>query len=659
MTTSAAQAPGEPRPTLSIGVTGHRANHPSWPSDTSALKAVTEEIFGIIEAAGAESEAEIGSRVGHRQVGLLADGADQLMAEAATARGWSLMAPLPFGRRLTTALACQPMPAEDYDAILSGKPPASAEVAARTDSLAGWLDRAHLFELADADRMLIDLFALARNQPRESDAAQAFAERASQRYALAGAVMIDHSDFLIAVWDGHHLARIGGTGHTIARALEHGGAVVRIDPTKPGDWHVLQVPEDLVATPRCEGREDVLFGLVKQAICRAGGEDWRQGNDSLAAEAWPERSSRLTSSYRRIETLFGNEGRQRFGSLVQVYEKPDAIAEGSGKPLVRAIAALPGMPADFVSRIDRFVLRRFAWADGISANLSDSYRGGMVLSFLLSAFAIIAGIAYQPIASDGQKWIFALAEFVMLIAILAITAIGVNRRWHSRWFETRRLAEYLRQAPILLAMGVARPPGRWPKGINTSWPEAYALASLREAGVPDLVVAGPYLRAALATIIDPHVRAQRDYHRAKAARLGRVHHVLDSISERLFIAAVFSVALYLALKGLSLTGTVPASWPASTSKIFTFLGVSLPTLGAALAGLRYFGDFERFAAISQVTAEKLDNLHDRLRILLGIDDDRLGFAEVAEVVREMDEIVVSEIENWQAVFGGKQITVPA
>ena len=30
----------------------------------------------------------------------------------------------------------------------------------------------------------------------------------------------------------------------------------------------------------------------------------------------------------------------------------------------------------------------------------------------------------------------------------------------------------------------------------------------------------------------------------------------------------------------------------------------------------------------------------------------------ANIARAMDEVVVSEIENWQAVFGGKHITVP-
>ena len=88
------------------------------------------------------------------------------------------------------------------------------------------------------------------------------------------------------------------------------------------------------------------------------------------------------------------------------------------------------------------------------------------------------------------------------------------------------------------------------------------------------------------------------------------------------------------------------------------LGVIFPTIGAALAGIRYFGDFERFSAISDVTAAKLDAVHQRLTLLLSAPDHALSYAQVSELAHAADEIVVSEIENWQAVFGGKHITVP-
>jgi hypothetical protein len=92
--------------------------------------------------------------------------------------------------------------------------------------------------------------------------------------------------------------------------------------------------------------------------------------------------------------------------------------------------------------------------------------------------------------------------------------------------------------------------------------------------------------------------------------------------------------------------------------MFTFFGVILPALGGAFAGIRYFGDFERFAAISEVTAEKLEAVEGRIALLLGIGEGQLRYAQIADLAHAIDDIVVSEIENWQSVFGSKQIAVP-
>jgi ABC-type dipeptide/oligopeptide/nickel transport system permease component len=162
----------------------------------------------------------------------------------------------------------------------------------------------------------------------------------------------------------------------------------------------------------------------------------------------------------------------------------------------------------------------------------------------------------------------------------------------------------------------------------------------------------------LETLLDTHVREQRDYHHAKARRLTRVHHNLDQVSEWMFRLAVVSVALFLGLQVGAWMHWVSKGFLKEASYIFTFLGVLLPTFGGAIAGVRYFGDFERFAAISEVTAQKLDSIHARIALLMKAPDSAMDYGPVAELAHAADDVVVSEIENWQAVFGGKHITVP-
>ncbi|MDZ4776814.1 MAG: hypothetical protein SGJ23_08520 [Alphaproteobacteria bacterium] len=672
-------APPPPRVRLSLGVTGHRAGHTAFVANAARIEAVLAQIFDAIDAAVAAAPAPFGegSIAPTRLHSMLADGADQIAARSALARGWELVAPLPFGRALNAAINALPANADDARALLDGGDAEDGAVQARADNVRALYASARLFELADHDDAVTRHFLATQSAPEDLAKAQGFAALSSKRVALAARVMIEQSDLIVAVWDGVSHFFVGGTGHTVAAALELGAPVLWVDADTPEAWRILRTPESLTSLAGTPPSVDERVAALKAIICAVlapeagsdahrkshgkarGGQPASQGVATIAQERWHARSNGLWHAYRRIEALFGGDKkRSPLRSLTARYETPDAIAAGSGAVVLAAAGALPGADPTFAERIEQNVLRRYAWADGVSSHLSDVYRGGMVANFVLSALAIVIGIAYLPFATADEKGYFAAIEFLMLAAIITITTLGQRRRWHGRWFETRRVAEYFRHAPLLLTLGVARAPGRWPRGTETSWPEWYARQGLREVGLPAIVVTRPYLRAALQTLLDDHVVRQRDYHHAKAQRLTTVHHNLDRLSEALFILAVISVALFLGLTAFALLADDVHELVYPTTKMFTFLGVLLPTFGASIAGIRYFGDFERFAAISEVTAEKLNAVHARITLLLAAGDDGADYSLVADLAHAADDIVVSEIENWQAVFGGKHVTVP-
>jgi hypothetical protein len=650
----AISASAPPSLRFSLGVVGHRAIHPAFAANSARIETTITAIFDAISAALSAQPSSV------RLHTLLVDGVDQMAAHGALARGWELVAPLPFGRTLNAAINAHPETADDARALLSGRAAADSTLNGRAQAIRQLCDKAHVFALADGDDAVAAHFLAMLDAPEDKAAARRFAAHCSERAALAGRVLIEQSDLLIGVWDGASRAFVGGTGHTIAVALEMGAPVVWIDPNAPENWRILRAPESLANTPALteEERTDLLDTLVRDALHPPLEDgDGSGGADQLAALKWRKRSNPLFEAYRRVEALFSGEPRP-FRSLRQVYEPPEAFATGSGACVLAAVRALPGGDPEFTERMEMGVLRRFAWADGISTHFSDLYRGGMIANFLVSGLAIVAGIAYLPFVTPDQKWPFALAEFLLLASILAVIALGRRWQWHARWFETRRMAEYLRHSPILLALGAARAPGRWPKGMETSWPEYYVRQSLREVGLPRVAMTQDYLRAALCDLLDAHVVRQRDYHEAKAARLETVHNNLDHLSGALFVLAVISVATYLVLRGGGAIGILPDALPHHVSKLFSFLGVFFPTFGATIAGIRYFGDFERFAAISEVTAEKLEAVHQRAQLLLGAPASALDYGAVADLAHAADDIVVSEIENWQAVFGGKHITIP-
>lgn len=669
MPVSEVAAPPVPPARLNLAVTGHRDGNSAFAANRSGVEVVLAEILGVISDA-VKAEAAHGPIATTRFHSMLAEGVDLLAAEQALARGWELVAPLPFGLDLNVAVNALPVLADDAKAMIAGDAPASIDVKRRADAIRHVANRALLFELADRDRTMANLFLAGLQFPDDRRKADTFAAESSLRVENAARVMIEHSDMLIGVWDGVTRAFIGGTGHTIQLALEMGAPVVWIDANAPDRWRILYNPESLasvhVAAAPGATRNAELHALVRASMSPAparkahghGSRD-HEGPEAFNHERWREKSNPLFHGYRRMEALFGADTwKGRLRNLRQNYETPDTISKGSAADTLTHARSLPGQDGAFIDAVETNTVRRFAWADGISAYLSDAYRGGMTLNFILAPLSIVGGIAYLPFASSHEKWIFAGLELALLAGILAITMIGQKRRWHARWFETRRVAEYVRHALVMLPLGVVRSPSRWPKGAETSWPEWYARRSLREAGLPRAKLTQPYLRAALQNLLATHVVQQRDYHRYKAKRLAAAHHNLDKLSEALFALAVLSVSTYLVLK----FGGVQHWWPKAladkNSYLFTFLGVALPTFGAAIAGIRYFGDFERFSSISEITAEKLSGIHARITQLLAGPEAALDYGQVADLAREVDETVINEIESWQAVFAGKHVAVP-
>ncbi len=649
------------QPHLALGITGHRASNASFRAHAEAIAAALETLFAQIDAiAGALP----GTRGAVRLHSLLVDGTDQIAATRALVRGWELAVPLPFGAALNCAINAHPESLADADALLAGRAAGDPAVEARAQAIRAITARARLFELADHDAEVEALWRANLADPEDRVAARAFEALASDNVALAGRVMIERTDLVIAVWDGLVANLPGGTGHTVVAALAMGAPVLLIDPAMPGTWRILGRPEEL-GQPAADGAPDLarLEAIIRAAVVCEG---WSPAQ--LAAEQWRAHSSRAFGLYRRIERVFGG-GAGAFGSLRVDYEAPDAILAGSGAGVIAAAEAMPAGDPQVTRQLAEEVLPLFAWAEGIASRLADAYRSGMCVNFVLASLAVIIGVAYLPLGLGEAKWVFALAELLLLGGILVLTAAGSRLGWHRRWFAMRRVAEYLRHAPSLLLLGVTRPTGRWPRsgrgsgggssGGGAEWPEHFARHALRDVGLPQVAVTRDYLRVGLTGAVLPHVAAQAAYHEAKAHRLETVHHRLDRVAESCFVLAVASVAAYLALKGAGAAGWVPKHLASDLSPFFTFCGVAFPTLGANLSGIRFFGDFERFGAISRVAAEKLRAIEARTQLLLSGDERALTYAAATDLIHALDEAVVEEIASWQAVFGAKHLALPA
>lgn len=635
---------------LSVGITGHRETNLAYRENAAGIAAALENVFAALDT-GSSQDAK------PRLHALLSLGADLLAVETALRRKWQVAAPLPFGKSLNIAINAQPRIVEDALAILQGLAVTNPDVAFNAAKIEEIAAQVTCFELAERDERMTSLFLDSLQFPDSPDAIHAYSVAASDRAALAGQVMIEQIDLLVAVWDGHSPGPVGGTKHTITRTLETGVPVLWIDAKSPSDWRLLEEPEALAGRwhrPILMDADDIR----PLALHLVPSDNGSIGRSLLDNQQPPVKSRKRFHAYRRIEAIFGHGFLGTFQTLTQRYASEDVVVARDAAALLGSARTLKTTDAKLISETETEIVRRFARADATATYLSDAYRGGMVANLLLAAFAVIGGITYLPLFDATLKWPFALFEFVLLATILLVIAIGRKRDWHGRWFQTRRVAEYLRHAPFMLLLGVARPAGSWPNSSDTSWPEDYVRSILRSIGLPNAIIDQVTLRTALETWIGLHASAQRAYHNTKAVRLNRIDHRLESISEYLFLSAMLIVALYLGAEVAAAAGLVSTEKVRHASKLFTFLGVALPTLGGALAGIHYFADFGRFAAISESTASRLEAVEQRIALLLAAPDDELDYGRVANIARAVDEIVVSEIEHWQDVFGGKHISVP-
>ncbi|MFV0298040.1 MAG: patatin-like phospholipase family protein [Hyphomicrobiaceae bacterium] len=159
--------PTPPTPLL-VGVTGHRWNRIPK-SDLPRIRSQTEHVLAEIESLNPRRTMALMSG--------LAEGADRIVAELALARGWQLVACLPFSRENYEG---------DFESLESREE--FAALCARSSTVV---------EAAQAD---------------------AFTDR-NQGYVLLGQTIVSAVSSLVAVWDGEAPNGPGGTVEVIARAL--------------------------------------------------------------------------------------------------------------------------------------------------------------------------------------------------------------------------------------------------------------------------------------------------------------------------------------------------------------------------------------------------------------------------------------------------------
>lgn len=586
---------------LSIGVTGHRAEVLPEGS-VPVLRERIRDALRQIEESGrellaAERDCFAGLEPKLRFVSPIADGADQIAAEAALDLGWELQAILPFERG-------------HYRASL-----ANDEARMAFDALIGRATA--LLELPGDDAHSLDA------------------------YVMTGRATVAHCDVLIAVWDGLPPRGRGGTGEVVQLALTRGTAIIHVPMTPGGDTRILwsafdptvvTVADDPeVARPLDRADVDALLrGLLmpppdpeeQHFLQRFVSERLRRIRARIeysllltATGVRPFRARDLTTRHAEIQTR--DEWRRYRAGCVEAHK----------------ISA----PIDLLEE-------SYSWADSLATHFAQTYRSGHIFNFVLGGFAVCLGLA----AFMFPRLQFEEAAFELLItlAIILNAIIGKKEEWHRRWLDYRQLAERLRPMRSLKLLGIAAPdpPGTLTNPVPTRWIDWYASGIWRAMGCPSGVIDRECAAQLGRAIADHEVEPQVSYHKRNAQQIELLDHRLEQIGMVLFSATVLvSVAT---LVGLGLGSTFVNAY----GNWFTLVSAGFPALGTAVFGIRFQGDFGGDALRSMATADTLRQIDQELR-------KHVTLSRAADLAEQASRIMLSDLDEWRMVNQQRDLSV--
>ena len=158
----------------------------------------------------------------------------------------------------------------------------------------------------------------------------------------------------------------------------------------------------------------------------------------------------------------------------------------------------------------------------------------MVANFALASLAVV----FAAVSVLRQEWkpYIAASEVILIGLVLWNAAASWRRGWHRRWLEARELAERLRAALPLWALGV-RPTTFF--GLEPTWTGWYARAIVRGQGLRHVAPGQDWVAEAQATM-EGVLKDQCAYHGRSAEQMGKLERRLEDFGFLLFLASFAS-----------------------------------------------------------------------------------------------------------------------
>jgi hypothetical protein len=588
---------------LTVGVTGHRLE--AIPADERAgvERRISEALARI------ETEA----RALHRReqnlfapdppvftlVSPLAEGSDQMAADAALARGWQLQVVLPFDR--ATYLA-------DFN---------------DDDS------RRRFHRLVEGANCTLEL----PGDPHDR----------LEAYVMAGRGTVAHCDLLIAVWDGLPPRGRGGTAEIVELAIARGTAIVHLPVDADRDAKILWSAFDPNVVTRTGHDINVHrpfdgehLALLMSAML-APPPDARELRFYRQFSSERQRRVRLRLEYPILLALTGTA---RLRSNHWREARSAAAIDDEWRNFLAGCTDCHGVSAPL-----ELLQKSYGWADRMATYYAQTFRSGHIFNFVLASVAVILGLS--SFALPASKLQLAMVEIVITLAIIINTALGIRHEWHRRWLDYRQLAERLRPLRSLKLLGVAAPdpPGSPAYPVARRWVDWYAASVWRALGCPHGRIKPENAAELTSAIIVHELEPQIEYNERSARQIETLDRRLARFGMGLFVATL--VSSIIVILGL----IYDPDWVENTNDWFTLLSAGLPAVGTAIFGIRFQGDFGASALRSRSTARTLASIRDQMA------SGKTSLNRSADLMEQAARAMLGDLDEWRLIIQQLDLSV--
>ena len=590
-------------PTVQIGITGHRVL-PEGEREriTRQVRAVMAEVQCATREILAEQKAKLpqGCVSGEpffRLLTPLAEGADRLAARTALELGYTIQCPLPFSRTF-------------YENTFSSDDAEHTEFR----ELLGKAES--VLELVGSDESFT-----------------------SQAYADVGSIVVNHADFLIAVWDGKPSRYIAGTYASVHQALRRHIPVIVIDATA-GNAPIAYREEN---TTRHDWQA-ALRGHLRRFL-------FPRGSAEAEISLFPLRRLKI----------------HRFHVWLRGLEKLLLGKENAPKPLPPTDAPA-GIPEPTASVL--WMERKQLFSEAV-ADMSAAYRnllvGRLLFPLLATVFltlalnaanlplfgAVIRHTGWNP---HHVRMVFFGLQVICLV--ISLVQVGWDRlaRYHRGFLCYRVMAELCRQTTYLYPVGFANAhfhPHTYPIPDGSDITAWYYRMLLRRQGLPQGSLTHGDLKNWLLWVRAKLLVPQHRYHGNRARRCNIMQSKLGRIAFCFFVLGLFATVLRALLD--SMVGSAATPEPGAWLALFASLALIFPPTAVFFSAISQYAGYPAHAATSRNMRDFFQALIADVDSLLQKPAEQIYYSDILHICEELDLHCREELSDWESTLREKPL----